>query len=129
MTRRRIAPSRHTAALAVGWGARASWIGLLLALLCLQQLGLSHRYAHGVVPGAVAVAEHPQLATGNDLLPAHDQTACQLLDQLCTGDAAPAAAVVALPMRPVSVLPPAPRVVAHSGQTTPFWARAPPAAA
>lgn len=75
-------------------------LGLVLALLWLQQVGLVHRYAHGTLPAAAPVASRVAgtLPPGDTAgLPAHDKLVCLVLDQLCIGDAVPLAAV-SLPM-------------------------------
>ena len=126
MTRRPITPLRCAPALVAGWRSRLGVVGLLVALLCLQHLGLAHRYAHGVVPAGVHAMQQQKGASG-DLLPAHDQAACQLLDQLCVGDAVPTAVSVCLACAAVPTVPMWPVPQAHVAEGVPFQARAPPA--
>lgn len=128
MTRKPVTFTQGSSAKTAGWGARASWLALLLALLCLQHLGLAHRYAHGVLPPG-AHATHPLRVAQGDLLPAHDQAACQLLDHLCVGDAVPTTVIVSLPLQLAPTALPWPVRGVQASEPVPFQARAPPAAA
>ena len=99
---------------------RTSWLGLLLALLLMQQLGLGHRYAHnglvtaGKVVGnaavssavnAVDISTELRVDSGFGSLPAHDKPLCVLLDQLCTAGTLQSQPFVlpALPLAGVSI--------------------------
>jgi len=68
------------------------WVGLIFALLLLQQWGLVHRYVHGAPRTGITAqaAATSALAVGvTKAFPAHEVAECLLLDQLCMGDAAP----------------------------------------
>jgi hypothetical protein len=97
----------------------ASWhrrfgLGLLLAMLLVQQAGLFHRYAHGALGtgSGVAIVQSVSASEASvneaDSLPPHDKTACLLLDQLCVADAGPmwvAGWAAVMPVATLCVLP------------------------
>lgn len=107
-------------------------LGLLLAMLLVQQAGLFHRYLHGAagVGNGIAVVQGLDAMqvsvkeTGG--LPLHDKTACMLLDQSCVADALPALAVALVAVMPMAAFC-VPSLQAFLPRwSVPFQARGPP---
>lgn len=115
----------------------AAWLrrfglGLLLAMLLVQQVGLFHRYVHGAMGagGGVAVAQGPgaagTLVNETSGLPLHDKTACLLFDQLCVADAVPVLAMGLAEVIPAATLGVLSLRAFLPRWTSPFQARGPP---